>query len=481
MVASSSVVPMPGEGIKEAVAHDLAYQLVPESAKKSPLSMGLLWLATETTFPTMFVGFSAEQSGLSLLGLLTGCFLGTLFLSIYGVMAGYLGAYTGQMQPLLTRAIFGKFGSIVVSIFLIIMGSGWYSFQAVYTGQMMKGILSLSISVTVIGVIFTILMSANNVIGFRGIGTFGRYVAPFVFLVAMYSLVKALATTPGKVLWATPHVAPTTSIIAVALLIIGSGVYGNEPDIWRFAKGKFKQVAAPMLFANLVGLFLFPAAGWAMGLVGKAPDPASQGQVIVHYSMFGLMPLGVLIILISQFALNDNNLYESINAMTNLFNARRYVSIAILLVVGVALSIWMATSSSQNVFFIVAGIGASTVPTATSIMIADVFFLPKLFGIRRDLSHVLSWSETRHINWLGLLALLFGIVVSILLSVPGSVIPNFGWSIGVAPFEGWAVAVATYLGAVAVMRKSPSLKRLLGIVSSSEPHLHALVNENSAI
>jgi purine-cytosine permease-like protein len=450
------------ENLGEALTYDLAYDIVPESARRSPLSMGLLWLATQTTFSGMFIGFSAQQSGQSLAQLLEGCGIGTLCICIYGILAGYLGAVTGQMQPFLTRAVFGKFGSIIVSIFLIVMGSGWYSFQAVYTGQLFQGVFGWTISTTILAVILTVLMGTNNLIGFKGIGIFGRFVAPFVFFIAVYSLYQAFATTPQSVIWAAPKIADTTSVIATATLIIGAGVYGNEPDVWRFSRREFGAVAVPMFCAYLLGLFLFPIAGWVMALTSTGSTPTQQAQVIVHY-LFGSAGFAALIIFFSQFALNDMNLYESINAMTNVFNMKRYYSIAILLIGGIALSVWMATAASENVFFIVAGIGASTVPTATTLMVVDILLLPKVFGIKRDLSSVLGWRDLESTNWLGIAALLVGVVVAIVLSIPGNVIPNFGLSIGLAPFEGWAAAVVLYLVLIAAVRGNANFHWTIGL------------------
>jgi len=151
--------------------------------------------------------------------------------------------------------------------------------------------------------------------------------------------------------------------------------------------------------------------------------------------------------------------------MTNLFNMKRYFSIAVLLIGGSVLSVWMATAASQTVFFIVAGVGASTVPTATTLMVVDVLLLPKIFGITRPLSSVLNWRDLDSTNWLGIAAMLFGVVVSIVLSIPGNVIPNFGLSIGLAPLEGWAAAVVLYLAMIAAVRSKAELRWTIGLRS----------------
>ncbi|MGE4482227.1 cytosine permease [Acidocella sp.] len=451
------------EDVGEALSYDLAYDVVPLNERRGALGMGLLWLATQTSLGGMFIGFSAQQSGQPFLDLLYGCGIGTIGLCIYGVLAGYLGAVTGQMQPFLARAVFGKLGSILVSMFLIIMGSGWYSFQAVYTGQLLQGIVPwLTVSAILLGVLFTVLMAVNNIIGFKGIGAFGRFVAPVILFVAVYALVSTFMTTPSGVIWATPKMADTTSIMATATMVIGAGAYGNEPDVWRFSRPDFMRVALPMIVSYIIGLFLFPVAGWLMGLSSAASSPSEQAQLIMH-CLFGSAPLAAIIILISQFALNDMNLYESINAMTNVFNMKRYYSIAVLVVGGCLLSAWMATAASVDVFFIVAGIGASTVPTATTIMAIDVLILPRLFGVRRDLSGVVAWKSLKTTNWVAIAALLFGVMVSILLSIPGNVIPNVGLSLGLAPFEGWVAAVMFYLVGIGVVVRREHLREMVGL------------------
>src|SRR5271168_2302333 len=462
---------MPGkpdhdENLGEAVTYDLAYDIVPENLRRGSFSMGLLWLSTQTNFAGMFIGFTAQHSGQSLQELLIGCGIGAVCLCIYGILAGYLGAVTGQMHPFLTRAVFGKFGSVLVSIFLIVMGSGWYSFQAVYTGQLVQGLYPRFASATLCALLFTVLMATNNVIGFKGIGEFGKLMAPLVFFIAVYSLWEAFAMTPARLLWAAPKIANTTSMMVTATLILGSGVFGNEPDIWRFSRRKFKSVAVPMFLAYALGMFLFPIAGWVMALSSTGSSPEQQAHVIVRY-LFGSAPFAAVVIVLSQIALNDVNLYESINAMTNLFNLKRYYSIAILLLLGCLLSVWMATAVSQKVFFIVAGIGAATVPTATTLMAVDVLLIPKIFGTRRDLSRVLNWRELESTNWLGIIALLSGMIVSIVLSIPGNVIPNFGLSIGLAPFEGWVAAVILYLGMITAARGSAKFHWSIGLRASA--------------
>ena len=95
--------------------------------------------------------------------------------------------------------------------------------------------------------------------------------------------------------------------------------------------------------------------------------------------------------------------------------------------------------------------------------IVDVLLLPKLFGIKRDLSSVVQWRDMKSTNWLGITAMLVGVIVAIVLSIPGNVIPNVGLSIGIAPVEGWLAATALYLAMIAIVRRKSDLRWTIGL------------------
>jgi hypothetical protein len=63
--------------------------------------------------------------------------------------------------------------------------------------------------------------------------------------------------------------------------------------------------------------------------------------------------------------------------------------------------------------------------------------------------------------------LIFGVVVSVVLSIPGNVIPNFGLSFGLAPFEGWVAAVILYLGMIAMVRGTARFHWTIGLPNTA--------------
>jgi len=426
--------------LNETITSDFTTTVVPANHRSHWLTLGLLWLAMQTAFPNLYLGFTAQRQGQSLSDLMSGCALGIGLLTIYGIFAGLIGAYTGQTHPVLTRTVFGRAGSVIVSLLLIIMGMGWYGFQAQYLAQVLIGLYNWKVSLIALALLFGILMSINNIFGFSGVTAFARYLAaPILFFWALYAAFKGFDTNSAALLFAKPKIEVQTSVLATATLVIGVATWGNEPDFWRFSKPQSRFVVFPMLIANAIGLLVFPVAGWIMGLLANTDDLGKAVHFITEYSLFGNFLLAGAIIFVSQVALNDSNLYEAVNAMQNIFSWKRYYSVAMLAVIGTALSWTMSQGSTQAAFFIVAGIGATFVPCASVIMIADYFIIPRLFGISRDFNRVPTWRQTALVNLPAIAALLLGCLVGIVFSIPGNVIPNFGLSIGLAPVEAWLV------------------------------------------
>jgi hypothetical protein len=124
--------------------------------------------------------------------------------------------------------------------------------------------------------------------------------------------------------------------------------------------------------------------------------------------------------------------------------------------------------SLNQTFTIVTGIGAVTVPVASTIMAMDVFVLPRMFGLRRPLGRVASWSELALANWPAIIALVAGTAVG---AWTGGLIPftpGFGTTyIGFPALQAWVTGAIVYLVAVAIVARSPRAKEMLGWTSSS--------------
>ena len=457
-----------GDMATALAGQDYTTSVVPTTKRRSNWVMFWLWATLQVSVAYMYTGYLARSQGLSLGDMILAGFLSAVVIFLYGSLAANLGASTGQTHTLLTRTIYGRAGSGFVSVLLIIMGMGWYGFQAFFLALILQGLFGFSDGVVpVLAAIFGFVMIANNLFGFRGVAAYARYVAaPLLLAWGFYAMIKGFATVPTNELFSIPKGPATTSVAVIMGLLIGGAAWGNEPDIFRYAHSKRPWNLPTLAFGYLVGSLVFPVAGYLMAELSNTTDFGAVMKYFVEFSLFGLVALGVIVFFINQFALNDGNLYESINAMQNVFGWRRYLSVLILGVVGAILAAEMA--SVQNSFFIVANISGIFVPCATTIMAVDHFIVPRLFGLKRPTHKVTSWGNTAFINWVGVISLVIALLVG---AYTGGLIPGtsgFGTTnIGLPTLQSWAVAAVAYLIGVAVVRGRKDAYRLLGY-----PHDH---------
>ncbi len=452
-----------GEMAEALAGQDYTTSAVPANKRRTNWVMFWLWATLQVSVAYMYTGYLARSQGLTLGEMILAGILSAVVIFLYGSLAANLGAFTGQTHTLLTRTIYGRAGSGFVSILLIIMGMGWYGFQAFFLALILQGLFGFSDGVVpVLSAIFGFVMIANNLFGFRGVAAYARYVAaPLLLAWGFYALIKGFATVPGETLFSVPKGPVTTSVAVIMGLLIGGAAWGNEPDIFRYAKPKSPFSLPTLGFGYLVGSLVFPVAGYLMAELSNTTDFGAVMKFFVDFSLFGLAALGVVVFFVNQFALNDGNLYESINAMQNVFGWRRYLSVLILGVVGAILAAEMA--SVQNSFFIVANISGIFVPCATTIMAVDHFIVPRVFGLKRPTHRVTSWGNTAFINWVGVIALVIALAVG---AYTGGLIPGtagFGTTnIGLPTLQSWVVAAVAYLVGIAIVRSRKDAYRLLG-------------------
>jgi purine-cytosine permease-like protein len=381
----------------------------------------------------------------------------------YAVPAAYLGATRGQTHTLMSRSIFGVVGSALVSVLVMIIPLGWVGYQANLLGSMWNGLYGWG-PVLTIGIVIAVVGIVNNILGFTGITLFARYVAaPITLLWVLYMLIKALAVTPSHVL--DSHPAGSTSLVAGIILAISFATYGNEPDLFRYAKPRWRDCVPPLAIGLFVGQILLPTAGWIMAARVGSGDFGKVFDASVQFSLFGAALLALILATATQVAVDDANYYESLNAGQNVLGGwrhwRRLYTCLILAAVGGFMAWWVP--QSLNNFFRITALLAVTVPSATVIMYTDQLAAPRLIGLRRSLHRVPSWSETGAANWPAIIALIAAIVFGsygngIFPGQDGS--PLAGW--GIPTVEAWVLGGVLYLLLAAMAMRSPARERILG-------------------
>lgn len=450
---------------------DLLEKVVPSSRRDSALKMTLLWITFQASVSNMYTGYGARSWNMSLGNLLWACAIATVVMVGYGLLAANVGARTGQAHSVLARGVLGQSGSLLASVLLVVTGMGWYGFQAVFMAQVLNGLFGWT-HLQLVCAVFAIVMITNNLLGFRSVSAYARFIAaPVLLLWGIYAIVKSFSSTAGPHLFAIPHGSATHGIFYTAELLVGVAMFGNEPDIFRYSRPTKSRNLMPLGVGYGLGLLVFPVAGYLMAELSNATSLGQTLHFFIKFSLFGLSGLGIVVFAVSVFALNDANLYEGVNAVQNVLKGRwRAETVVALGLVGALLAILMERSNSlQNNFFIVAGICAVCLPCATIVMALDVFWLSRLSGCTRRVTpgdapeEVVSWAKASPGNIAGIVAILAGVAVG---GVTGGLIPGLAGygntNIGLPALEAWSTAIVIYvLSMVLARRLSPRAQEVL--------------------
>jgi purine-cytosine permease-like protein len=461
------------EALHDSVAHDYstsATGLVPLDKRRPIGHFVALWTTFAAGYSFLFVGTEVHDSGFSLLGTVGVTALGVGIYFAYAIFGAYLGSRTGQTMTLLTRSIFGITGSYIVSALVVLGALGWVGFQGGLMVQIWDGLYSWG-AVEALTIIFCGLMIFNNLFGFTGISTFARYVVtPLVILWILYLVIKGFISPPAS-LSAHPKNVSGLAFWQVVGVVIGFALWGNEPDIWRYGKPKFSWPIPAFAFALGIGFILFTVGGWMMAAFAKSTEFGVVVRYATHFSLFGALWLSWFLATISQFAINDGNYYEAVNAFQNIIGGwskwRRIYTCLVCAAIG-ALAGYLVNYVITNGFLKVAAFLAVTAPCATTIMCVDHFLLPRLFGISRPLLKIPRWGDTSVGNWPAIFALAIAVLFGAWATgiVPGEN-PNRYW--GPGPLEAWALSAVLYIVFVAITRavvpKALPLKQALGFSS----------------
>jgi purine-cytosine permease-like protein len=398
-------------------------------------------------FTYLFLGFQYHDAGYSLGKAVGSGAIGAVAYLIYALPAAYLGSTTGQTHALLTRSIFGKIGSGLVTVLLIGIAAGWTAFAFNLLATLYDGLFSWG-HVLLISVLLAVVGVFNNLFGFTGISAFARYlVAPLMIVWVLYLVIKGFTDIPSGTSTIDPASATTLPFLSGISVAIGSVMWGNEPDTWRYGQPRFFWPVPALVVAMAVGLVLFVAGGWMMAELSHQGqyDFGPAFRYTVEYSLFGALWLGAIVATVLQVAINDGNYYEMINggqnAVGHLARWRRWYTCAV--VAGIAALVTWWFPHVENGFFKVAGWSAIALPSATVVMCVDQFLLPRLTGGRRSVAHIPGWRTAGLANWPAIVAVLAAVLFGAwgLMLFPGQTsAPN----LGLVPVEAWLIAGLLY-------------------------------------
>lgn len=421
---------------------DHTTDIVPLNARRSPFTLGLLWITMVTGFPTVLIGFEWFKAGLTLVQVLQGVAISCAVLLAYGIPAAYLGSRSGQTYGLLSRKVFGRWGSRLVSSNLIIISMCWYGLTAVFMAKGIQGLFHMETPVLPMAMIFAFLMGINNFFGFSGIANFAKYLAaPVLIAWVGYTFFKASSAVSPAVWSIEPTQSLPHALTMVSAFVIGYGVWGNEADYWRYGKPKKMLSAIPLTMALLIGQVLFPVTGWLMAYLTGITDTAAATSLMNEYAFGGVAAIAALVLFVTYFAVNDSGLYGCINCVENIKALPRRTVVAALTALGAGLAAFF--SDNAHAFELVATTSSIILPAATVIVLAEYFILCSPSERQEAFAHVPSFAQLPAVRFPAVTALLIGACVGFLTA---GVIPGLdSWRVGVFSLQAWIAATLAYL------------------------------------
>ena len=467
-------VDAPTAASQESIVADYTESVVPAHAKRPNFRMFLAFMSMQLVFGAVLVGYNARFQNLTLGQLILAMAIAAATMTIYCIGSANVGSVVGQTHAVTTRSIFGRIGSAIVSLLLVIDGMGFYLFTVIFIVSLAQALLGTLPAVSLLTAILALVMIVNNYFGFTGLQRFAQFVAvPVMALWGIYAVIKTLTSLNGGAIAAVPQPATTTAVLMAIGAMVGLSTWGNEPDVFRYAKaGRASWWNIPTLAVSyFLGAFLFPIMGYLVATVSNQPDFSASIRYFANFTLFGLAGVMMVVLLVNQWAVQDGNLYIAINGAQNLLSGipgwrREFTVIGLGLVASVLTFILPSLTQTFN---IVTAIGSVTVPVASTIMAIDVFVLPRLFGLRRPLHRVASWQEVALGNWPAIVALILGTGVGAYTAgvIPG--IPGFGSTyIGFPALQAWVTGAVAYLIGTAIVAGNRRAKEILGY-SAIEP------------
>ena len=428
----------------EAAHHDeeFAVSAVPLSLRKDPVSMALLWLTMVTQFPSVLIGFEWFKSGFTINQVIWGTLISCVMLMGYTVPAALLGAVSGQTYAVLSRSVFGSWGSRIISANLIWLFVAWYTVLALCLADELSELLPIKIPLALSAAILSFVMAFNNFFGFSGVANFARFfAAPMLLLWIGISFVKAYPADPSPLFSAAPTQTDWTALCSISSFVVGFSVWGNEPDYWRYAKPKISHSVYPLLASFLLGVVLFPLSGWLFALASGITETAEATAYLTKNSMGGFTLLAVSIISAAYFAANDSNMYGAINALENLRKMPQRITVFVLAFISAILSYVLAGSGATKALEGICSLNSVILPMPTVVMLCE-WYWQKRAKERPYFEVIPTFDQLPSVRWPAFWAVMAGMAVGL---VTAGLIPGLDMLKGGIPsVQSWLVAAIVF-------------------------------------
>lgn len=386
---------------------------VPLNKRRNHFSLVFIMLGLAFFSASMWTG-GILGVGLDMPQFILALILGNGFLAVYTTVLGYIGAKTGLNTNLLARYSFGLKGSWIPSLVLGGTQIGWFGVGVAMFALPVSKATGLDINLVII--LAGILMTTNVFFGIAGLSAISMIAVPSIVVLGGYSLWLAVKNMGGwSVLSQTIPTEPVSLYTAVAM-VIGSfiSVGTLTADFIRF--GRRASIAIISCFAAFfLGnslMFIFGAAG------AVAEGVADISEVMMKQ---GLLIPAMIVLGLNIWTTNDNALYASGLAFSNITGLPSRLLSLIGGIVGTIMGLWLYHNFVSWLTFL-----SSAIPPIGGIIITD-YLLNKKAYFDFEGQKFSKW------NWSAVLAMIAGAAAGL-------------FSPGIPPLNAIITASLTYAG-----------------------------------
>lgn len=269
---------------------------------------------------------------------------------------------TGNTFGMLCRYAFGKIGSNVISLMIVVTLIGWFSVDAYMIGQASNALFP-ALPIIPIAIVAGIAMTATALFGMKWMSKLSDIAVPLVLIFGIISIVLSVKSTGGLTgLFAIQPKNPS-SFNTLVSLSIGSFVCGAvsfTPDVLRFAKNK-KQTLIIMFLAMMIANPLMII----LGAVGSIATGYSDITFVLAAQ--GLLAPAFIVMILNIWSTAQGCVYSGSLSLANTFRIDRKV-----LVIGFGLAGTIgAVIGFYNYFGTFINFLATTIPALGGVFIAD--------------------------------------------------------------------------------------------------------------
>ncbi|MEL6400810.1 MAG: cytosine permease [Cyanobacteria bacterium J06626_4] len=309
----------PSPGASSQSTEDFPLSSVPETARKSMISLAPILAGFTLYSGTLFAGGlvgPSFQFWPDLVGLIL---LSNLILGLYAAFLGFIAGNTGLTTVLMARFSFGSVGSRWVDFILGFTQIGWYAWGSALMAQLLNSLAGVPESWNwLIILFFTYGFCSTAYMGYKAMDWLSRIAVPAMILLMVLSLSVAAGDVGGFAGLQAQAIGDPLPVNVAITIVVGTFVSGGtQATNWsRFAKsGKAGFIATLIAFFLGNGFLIFSGAFCAK--VYGEPD------IVKVMATQGLLVWGLILFFFNMWTTQDNTIYAFSIAGSNMFRTRK--------------------------------------------------------------------------------------------------------------------------------------------------------------